>query len=371
MLSGSMTQGGSTLKHRAVIIIGFLALLVCWALEKDAAPTPAEKRKIEEVEVRISTRDGRVPFLAGTLFLPLRSPPHPGAILVAGSGQTDRYWNNTYIPGDVSAGRALAHYLAESGIAVLSFDKRGVGESPVDPELTAETRIRDLEAAFDFLKGHPHISPGCAALVGHSEGAGLALRVATAREDVAALVMLAGMGFSGHRLLQDQVTRNVLEPEGIVGKEAETNLRYVEASLEATFEARALPTQGAEVHPKVAELVRALVVKPEVKGCSVCGMNFNEDPTDHVRRVKVPLMIIGGGRDVQIDRRHFDSLRSAAPSARAVFYENMDHMMKVEERETLGLSGKEVLARYAEARPIHPEMLKDLVTFLKDSFACR
>ncbi|QTR03017.1 hypothetical protein J7S33_29180, partial [Saccharothrix algeriensis] len=62
--------------------------------------------------------------LAGSLALPERGAPVPGVVMVGGSGPSDRD-NDTHFP-------AIRRHLAGAGIAVLSYDKRGVGGSSGD-----------------------------------------------------------------------------------------------------------------------------------------------------------------------------------------------------------------------------------------------
>ena len=66
--------------------------------------------------------------LAGTLTVPDGPGPHPGALIVPGSGPVDRDSNHAKLPIGVT--RELAEALAGTGFATLRYDKRGVGESP-------------------------------------------------------------------------------------------------------------------------------------------------------------------------------------------------------------------------------------------------
>lgn len=132
--------------------------------------------------------------LAGTLALPGSAGPHPAVILVHGQGPLDR---------DMSFGRlrpfrALAEHLAEHGIASLRYDKRGVGES--DGEFGSATRedlVSDLVAALWFLQDQPGVRRERIGLVGQSEGGMLAPSVASATQEVAFVVMLAGPALPG------------------------------------------------------------------------------------------------------------------------------------------------------------------------------
>src|SRR5258708_9412680 len=63
----------------------------------------------------------------GTLVRPSGLGPFPAAVLVAGSGPTDRDWNSPLLPGSNGSARLIAEALAQAGFASLRYDKRFVG----------------------------------------------------------------------------------------------------------------------------------------------------------------------------------------------------------------------------------------------------
>ena len=97
--------------------------------------------------------------------------------MVGGSGPSDRD-NDTYFP-------PIRRHLTGAGIAVLSYDKRGVGGSSGDwRDATMDDLAADAAAALDFLGAHRGVRAGAAGLFGHSEGGWVVLRAASARGDV-------------------------------------------------------------------------------------------------------------------------------------------------------------------------------------------
>ncbi|WP_158850806.1 alpha/beta hydrolase family protein [Saccharothrix deserti] len=86
--------------------------------------------------------------LAGSLTLPDRGAPVPGVVMVGGAGPSDRD-NGTHFP-------AIRRHLVDAGIAVLSYDKRGVGGSSGDwLDATMDDLASDAAAALDFLPRPP------------------------------------------------------------------------------------------------------------------------------------------------------------------------------------------------------------------------
>jgi hypothetical protein len=115
--------------------------------------------------------------LAGWLAIPVRDKALAGVVLVGGSGPSDRD-NGTYFP-------PIREHLVDAGMAVLSYDKRGVGSSSGDwLDSTLDDLAADATAALGFLCAQPGVLAGTAGLLGHSEGGWVALRAAAGRDDV-------------------------------------------------------------------------------------------------------------------------------------------------------------------------------------------
>ncbi|MEV7401935.1 alpha/beta hydrolase [Streptomyces sp. NPDC091267] len=116
--------------------------------------------------------------LAGSLGVPAGSAEgSPGVVMIGGSGPSDRN-NDTYFP-------PLRRHFLNAGFAVLSFDKRGVGESSGDwREATIEDLAADATVALDFIRSQPGVRADAVGLFGHSEGGWVALSAGTARDDI-------------------------------------------------------------------------------------------------------------------------------------------------------------------------------------------
>jgi hypothetical protein len=113
--------------------------------------------------------------LAGTLTMPDVAGPCPGVVMIGGSGPSDRD-NAGYFP-------PIRDHLVAAGIAVLSYDKRGVGESSGDWRTGDLTNLAsDTRAALAVLREQPGVDT--AGLFGHSEGGWVALNAAAGRDDV-------------------------------------------------------------------------------------------------------------------------------------------------------------------------------------------
>jgi dienelactone hydrolase len=146
---------------------------------------------LRQLEVRFPS--GRV-TLSGTLTVPPGAGPHRAVAWVHGSGRTVR----AYLPD-------LEAVLLHQGVAVLAYDKRGVGQSggsyPGESPnpLTIDTLARDAEAAVRFLRTRPEIDHDRIGLAGHSQ-AGWIIPLAASRAPAIRFAVI----FSGPAVTADE-----------------------------------------------------------------------------------------------------------------------------------------------------------------------
>jgi dienelactone hydrolase len=219
---------------------------------------------------RVATRQLEVRFrsggvtLSGTLTLPSGAGPHAAVAWVHGSGRTDR----AYLP-DLQA--LLLHH----GIAVLAYDKRGVGQSggsfPGDFSDTAiDVLARDAEAAVRFLASRPEIDSDRIGLAGHSQ-AGWVIPLAASRDPAIRFTVI----FAGPAVTADE------------------NDNY-----------QNLTGQG-ETAPTLSE--------DEIDARVLAGGPGGVDPIPWIRALRIPVLWLYGGLDQHIPSRL--SVRRLAPLA--------------------------------------------------------
>lgn len=167
-----------------------------------AAPRRAERVESETREdVRFSNGDVR---LAGTLLSPTTAGRHPAVILVHGSGPENREY---LLP--------FARFLIRHGVAVLGYDKRGVGESTGDWNTASfEDLAADVVAAFEYLKTRRDVDPVHIGLLGISQAGWIMPLAAVRAKDLAFLISISGAGLSPADTTLDQ-TRNELKTAGM------------------------------------------------------------------------------------------------------------------------------------------------------------
>ena len=241
--------------------------------------------------------------LAGTLTLPPGQGPFPAAILLGGSGPNDR--------DESLAGHrpflVLADHLTRKGIAVLRFDKRGIGKSTGDyANATMEDFTGDAEAALAYLKTRKEVDAKKIGLIGHSEGGMIAPLIAAHSGDVAWIILLAGPGLNGEEtlLLQSEL---ILKAAGLSDAQTAT-------AREFNKQAYALVRQEkdpANLQSKLSDLVKSSAMSaslpPEALESQVQLMAtpwfrfyLDYDPLPALQETLCPVLALNGGKDLQI-----------------------------------------------------------------------
>ncbi|MFC1661013.1 alpha/beta hydrolase, partial [Gemmatimonadota bacterium] len=239
----------------------------------DYSPPPGAPYEAQEVSIPVKESV----TLAGTLTLPTGATgPLPALAFVSGGGPQDR---DSYaaIGGGWRPFRELANALSSRGVAVLRFDDRGVGASTGDYASSTEREgFEDVKAALAFLRGREDIAARHLALLGHSEGARIAMWVAAEDPEVAGLVLMAGAA----------------DPRGAARAQA---LWVVEHS------------PGEDRRPR--DSILALVDR-QMDSLALSGSRevYRWDAPGLAARIKAPVAVFQGATDRQVPREQADSL---------------------------------------------------------------
>lgn len=212
----------------------------------DAAPAPLPAGVTESARtVRVPAgRHGERAELACTLVTPGDGtrPRRPAVVLFTGSGAQDRD-GDAVGGGGVKLGllRALAAALGGAGVVSLRCDDRGTGASTGDyGRATLDTFVADAGAIVAALRREPGVDPARVVIVGHSEGAVVALRIAAADRRLAGAALLAGPGRPVDTVLLEQVALT-LRRAGLTAVEIETALTHHREAFAAIRDGRELP----------------------------------------------------------------------------------------------------------------------------------
>ncbi|MBU0513224.1 MAG: lysophospholipase [Proteobacteria bacterium] len=248
--------------------------------------------------------------LSGALLLPDRRPPYPVALIIAGSGPTDRDGNSRLIRGRNNSLKMLARALVFRGIASLRYDKRGVGQSRGalghESDLRFDHFVQDAAAWVRRLKRDKRF--GRVVVIGHSQGS-LVGMLAARRTGAYAFVSLAGAGRPAWKVLRDQI-RSKASPLSMI---------IIETILDQLR--RGKTTDLARQYPGLNVLFRPSV-QPFLIGW------FRYDPARELARLRIPILVVGGTTDIQVPVSEAKLLARANPRARLKIIPGMNHVLK-------------------------------------------
>jgi len=238
--------------------------------------------------------------LAGTLTRPSGASGRlPAVVLIGGSGPTDR---DETVAGIPVFGQ-LARGLVEAGFVVVRYDKRGVGQSGGRTEsVTLSDYAEDARSIVRWLQRQDGVDRDRIAVVGHSEGAAVAMILASREKRVKAVVLIAGPGTTGAELVLEQ-QRHVLDRMKVDASE-----RAAKIALQERIHAAVVDDAGWEGVPDGA---RRTADTPWFESL----LTF--DPARVMRDVRQPVLIVQGELDTQVPPHHAERLMALAEGRRS------------------------------------------------------
>lgn len=277
-------------------------------------------------------------FVYGTLLQP-REGTDDLIIIIPGSGPTDRN-GNLQLTRNNSL-RLLAEKLTASGIATFRYDKRvltllkrgGLEEE----KLRFDDFIEDAVSTVSYFRDRTKYQN--IYIVGHSQGS-LVGMIAAQQSSITGFVSLAGPGQSIDETILSQIALQVPE---------------LKENAQEAF--RQLKENG-----KVKNYSPALasIFRKESQPFMASWMQYI--PTEEIKKLQIPILIINGTNDVQVDTKEAEDLKLAKPEAKLVLINNMNHVLRIIE----GTDALENTKSYNESkRPISQELIDVIINFVK------
>lgn len=293
--------------------------------------SPAQNDKFSSQDITINKH------IDGTLLTPNASEATVLAIIIAGSGPTDRNGNQNFMQNN--ALKKLAEGLAEGGIATFRYDKRIVKQirkNNVDPNITFDDFVTDAISVVEYFKNKDAFSR--IMVIGHSQGSLVGMLATQDRAD--GFISLAGAGQSIDGVITEQV--GTMDP----------------SLVEPTKRVFAEMKEGKAVTdypPALTSIFRA-DIQPFIRN----WMQY--DPQTILKQLDVPVLIINGTKDLQVSVEEANRLKQSSENAELVIIENMNHVLFIIEGGQLENSKS-----YNESsRPISEELLSSIKDFILD-----
>lgn len=307
------------------------------------APDPAVAADAPFTERELAIGDG-ARALPATLAMPKGAGPFPAVVLVHGSGAHDR--DETIGPNKPFLD--LARGLAAQGIAVLRYEKRtkahpeefAGGDFGVDDETTFDGVL-----AVDALRKTDGIDPKRVFVLGHSQGGMMAPRIAALSGHVKGLVLLAAPARPLLDIVIEQNRRMAVLDDG---KISDTERAAINALITQVRQTRDPATPAA---------TRTVMGQPAGYWRSIDSV----DAVAEARRVALPMLVLQGGRDIQVVDADWQAWREAFdgdPKVAFKLYPALNH---------LGIpgEGEGSLAEYAQPGHVDPTLVDDVAAWVK------
>ncbi|WP_150242857.1 alpha/beta hydrolase family protein [Nocardiopsis quinghaiensis] len=258
----------------------------------------------------------------------------PGALIISGSGPTDRDGNSSMRP-DANTNWNLSRVLADAGVASLRYDKYGSGPDFESPESGGEVRSVDprlfdeqVAAAYDELVSQPEVDPGRVVVVGHSEGALYALRaheLIDGDRPSPALVLAAPPGTRYLDLIDRQLTEQVRvaealeQVEGGEAVEILSDARTARAAVRAGRSLRSTDIGTVGVQGVYSPMNEDFLAYMD----SFDPVELGEDLPEGT-----PVLVLWGEEDTQVPREDVDRLMTGLEDAERVDIPGTDHILR-------------------------------------------
>jgi uncharacterized protein len=277
----------------------------------------------------------------GTLNSSKLDEQTPLVLIIAGSGPTDRNGNNT-TGLQTDAYRMISDTLAVNGIASLRYDKRGVAQSYNaefrEDDLTFNEYVEDAVQWIEKMQDDSSFSE--IFVLGHSEGSLLGM-LAEQRTTISGFISVAGPAQSADALIIEQLAG---QPQELVD-EAESIISSLKQGI-----------MVQDISPQLFALFR-----PSVQPYMISWFKYN--PVKEVSKINIPLIIIHGTTDLQVNSSEAQMLANANPKAELEIIEFMNHVLKD--------AGDDVqinLATYSNPKlPLNVEFCKVLTNFIREN----
>ena len=291
-----------------------------------------------EKNITLATPSGDI---HGVLSMPDVKHPCPLVIIIAGSGPTDMDGNTIGSNIRNNSLKLLAEGLKDKGIASIRYDKRGIGKSQAaatsEEELRFEHYIDDAAAWADMFSGDERFCT--IAIAGHSEGSLIGMVAAQKSSAVKAYISIAGCGRPAYEVLEEQLER---QPEQVQREAAAINKELCEG-------------RTVENVPGYLAALYRKSVQPYLISW------FRYDPAKEIAKLKIPVLILQGDKDLQVGTKDAEKLYSARIFSSFYIIEGMNHVLKhCESNEMLG----QLDAYQNPTLPIKDELIEHIARFL-------
>tara|TARA_B110000240_G_scaffold156618_1_gene174064 strand:- start:267 stop:1190 length:924 start_codon:yes stop_codon:yes gene_type:complete len=286
--------------------------------------------QVKSEEININNQAIQLP---GTLTYPAENIPL--LIWVHGSGPVNRNGNQPAQNVKSNYIKQFRDAVNKENIAFFSYDKRTANSK--NREFLKDTQAKDF--AFDVEEVVNHFKKDKRfseiILVGHSQGSLIAM---LALDKVDKYISIAGAGETVDKTIVKQLTAQSAD----FGKIAAGHFKELKETGKVE-----------DVNPNLL----SIFAKPNQ---SFWNSWMQLDPVKEIKKVKIPVLIINGDKDIQVKIENANALHSANKASELVIIKNMNHVLKDIQQEE-----DNIKSYYSAEYPISKELIKTILEFVK------
>ncbi|RKX77779.1 MAG: alpha/beta hydrolase [Spirochaetes bacterium] len=288
---------------------------------------------------------------------PHKNAQCPAILFIGGSGEVDRNENHRKVK--INTFKLLAEVINDAGLAVLRYDKRGVGESEGNYlETGFWDFVFDAEKVLTFLKSYHGINPDKIYILGHSEGAILAA-VVNQKNPVHGLILISGVAESLRQTIKRQSEMALWELSNTGGLKG---FLFRVLNLKEKAQKRI-----EKLHNKILDS-NAAVMRVGFKKINAKWMreHFLYNVEEALKCVTCPTLVIAGDKDIQTPPEQAKTIAELVKGkVQWHIIEDMNHILR-EERGKPSILSAFKRYREQEAEPLHHELVELLKSWLME-----
>ena len=293
----------------------------------------------DEREISVTSYDGTL--LYGTLFS--KNNQEKLAIIIAGSGPTDRDGNNP-LGNNANSYKMLAQALDSQNIATFRYDKRGIAKSLSgnfnQANVVFDDYVQDAEKIFDYIRdssGFQNIY-----FIGHSEGSLIGM-IAAEKKPVKGFVSVAGAGRPIDVVIEEQENASTL-PDSL-----KTRITTIFKDLK----------KGKKVDEVPSGL--NILFNKSLQPYFISWLKY--DPAKEIMKLTCPILILQGTCDKQVKVEDAENLHTANPKSKIEIIPLMTHTLK-----NAGAGCKDEIKTYTDPTlPLNMKLISEIVSFMKSN----
>ena len=225
-------------------------------------------------------------------------------IIISGSGPTDRDGNNVSSKSDYL--KMLAEGLYENGVSSYRFDKRGVARSIGNIKTGDEVKfvdfINDVKSIINHFRSTKRFEK--VVVVGHSEGALIGMIASRSLAD--GFISVAGAGTDYLTIIQRQLSDRA---------------PYIRSMSDSIIQ----KLRNGKIIDSVSPLMSALF-NPSAQRFLIDASGYN--PIEEISKLDIPVLIIQGTNDIQIEVKDAQMLYDASINSRLEIIKGMNHVFR-------------------------------------------